>query len=108
MYRYVVITDWETAAGFALGGVEVFEAADSEEAGRKLGALLKEPGVGLIGLNERFLDGLDEGLRKHVETSALPVVVPFPDFRERGLERGDAYLSSLIQQAIGYRIKLRA
>jgi len=32
MYKFIVITDPDTAAGFRLAGAEVIEAADAQEA----------------------------------------------------------------------------
>ncbi|GAB4271310.1 MAG: V-type ATP synthase subunit F [Deferrisomatales bacterium] len=106
MYRYVVITDRETAPGFRLAGLEVQEVAD-REAAEALRRTLEDREVGLVALNERFLPLLPEELRRRVEAGRPPVVVPFPDLRRAAPRRGEEYLAQLIQRAIGYRIRLR-
>ena len=107
MYRYVVITGPETAAGFSLTGVDVVVPESDDTASGILRRLVAEPEVGLVALNERYLEFLDEPLRSHIERSALPVVVVFPDLRREGPESAEAYLAALIERAIGYRIRLR-
>lgn len=107
MYRYVVVTDPHTAEGFRLGGVEVAVPADGEELRRTLLDCLDDSTVGLIALNDSFLDQLDPRLARRVESSAFPVVVPFPDPRRLGAGRVENYLDSLIRRAIGYRVRLR-
>ena len=105
MARLVVVTDSETALGFALAGVEVFAVDDDETARDRLLDLLADPGVGLIAVGEGIVRRLDDGLRRRIETSYRPLVVslpaggpvaPFATRRE--------YLAALVRRAVGFQI----
>ena len=108
MYRVVVLTDSDTADGFRLAGVDV-EVVETPEATRtRLVSLLDDDGTGIIAVNERLMTGLDERVRKKIDSIYRPIVVSLP-IREK-LEIGEdhrAYLSRLIRRAIGFDITLR-
>ena len=52
MYRFVVVTDPETAPGFRLAGVDVIEIAGAAEAGTVLPSLLLKDDTGIVAVNE--------------------------------------------------------
>ena len=108
MYKLVVLTDSDTADGFRLAGVDVEVVESPEEARRKLASLVDEDSTGIIAVNERLMSGIDERLRKKIDSNYRPIVVSLP-IREK-LEIGEdhrAYLSRLIRRAIGFDITLR-
>jgi V/A-type H+-transporting ATPase subunit F len=108
LYRVIVLTDSDTADGFRLAGVDV-EVVETPEAARaRLVALLDDDGAGILAVNERLMTGLDERVRKKIDSIYRPIVVSLP-IREK-LEIGEdhrAYLSRLIRRAIGFDITLR-
>ena len=108
MYKVLVLTDTDTADGFRLAGVDVL-IADSPEAARvQLASLVDTDSSGIIAVNERLMSGIDERLRKKIDSIYRPIVVSLP-IREK-LEMGEdhrAYLSRLIRRAIGFDITLR-
>ncbi len=108
MYKLVVLTDADTADGFRLAGVDVEIAESPEEARRALSSLVDDDSSGIIAVNERLMSGIDERLRKKIDSIYRPIVVSLP-IREK-LEIGEdhrAYLSRLIRRAIGFDITLR-
>jgi V/A-type H+-transporting ATPase subunit F len=105
MYRFLVLTDPDTAAGFRMAGVETREAVNAEEARQVLPALLQEEDAGIIAVSEEFMQALDDGLMTRIEQTARPIVIPIPG-RARG-GGGMAYIERLLRRAIGYNIVLR-
>jgi len=108
LYRVVVLTDSDTADGFRLAGVDV-EVVETPEAARtRLISLLDDDDTGILAVNERLMTGIDERVRKKIDSIYRPIVVSLP-IREK-LEIGEdhrAYLSRLIRRAIGFDITLR-
>lgn len=108
MYKLVVLTDADTADGFRLAGVDVSVVESPEEARKALSSLIDDDATGIIAVNERLMSGIDERLRKKIDSIYRPIVVSLP-IREK-LEIGEdhrAYLSRLIRRAIGFDITLR-
>ena len=105
MYKFLVLTDPDTAAGFRMAGVETREAWSDEEARRILPELLQEEDAGIIAVNEDFMQGLDDRLTTRIEQPSRPIVIPIPGQVPRG--GGMAYIERLLRRAIGYNIVLR-
>lgn len=108
MYKLVVLTDAENADGFRLAGVDVEVATTSDEARRKLNALVDDDNSGIIAVNESMMSSIDERLQKKIDSIYRPIVVSLP-LKEMLHEEEDhrAYLSRLIRRAIGFDITLR-
>ncbi len=105
MYKFMVLTDPDTAAGFRMAGVDTREAWNDEEARRMLPELMQEGEAGIIAVNEDFMQGLDERLMTRIERSSRPIVIPIPGRSRRG--GGMAYIERLLRRAIGYNVVLR-
>jgi V/A-type H+-transporting ATPase subunit F len=105
MFRFMVLTDPDTAAGFRMAGLETTSALNAEEARQILPGLLQEEDAGIIAVNEEFMQGLDDRLMARIEQLPRPIVIPIPG-RARG-EGGIAYIERLLRRAIGYNIVLR-
>ncbi|HLW48437.1 MAG TPA: V-type ATP synthase subunit F [bacterium] len=105
MYKVAVITDPETATGFRLAGVEVREADTPD---RALDAIreLTAAGYGLLAVNEDLLRGTDDARTRLMRGRDLPLIVPLPPARAN-LESGEAYISRLVKEHIGFAVKLR-
>jgi len=105
MYKVAVITDPETATGFRLAGVEVRET-DTPERALELIREFTAAGYGLIAVNEDLLRGTEDALTRLLRGRDLPLVVPLPPARAN-LESGEAYISRLVKEHIGFAVKLR-
>jgi V/A-type H+-transporting ATPase subunit F len=105
MYKFLVVTDPETAPGFRLAGVEVVEAASVEEAGSILPDLLYRDDTGIVAVNEEFMAGLGPKVLGKIERTHRPIVIPIPSGAGKG--EGTGYVERLLQRAIGYNIVVR-
>lgn len=98
----------EVAAGFMLAGMPVVEARSVEQALDALHALIEEPAVGVVLVEDSFHDQLPEDLRRRLRRKPLPMVVPFPGptWAARP-EAAESFIVELLRQVIGYRVRLR-
>jgi hypothetical protein len=55
MYKFLVVTDPDTAPGFRLAGVEVMEASSQEEARKVINTLVFKDDTGIVAVNEEFI-----------------------------------------------------
>ncbi len=95
-----VIADSATATGFRLAGIErTFALSKQEEAEGKLSELLSDSSYGIIIVAERLLENCDWRLKKRVEATAKPIVVPIPD--AQGPIEQEESLAMLIKRALG-------
>jgi V/A-type H+-transporting ATPase subunit F len=108
MYKVVVLTDPETADGFRLAGVDVFQVETPEEANREINRLLEDERTGILAVNEGFLAGLDERVQLRIESTYRPIVVSLP-IKEKLGDVGErkAFLARLVHRAVGFDVTLR-
>lgn len=107
-YRVRVLCRPEIGAGFALAGLESVDAATAEQGQERLRALLAEPDVGVVLMEEGLYDALPDDMRRRLGRRPLPMVVPFPEptWGERA-ETPEGYIVELLRQVIGYRVRLK-
>jgi vacuolar-type H+-ATPase subunit F/Vma7 len=96
----------EVAAGFALAGVPVVEAKDAHQAQQLIEQLSERETTGVLLVQEDLLANsthdADRGPR------LLPMIVPFPGPEVvRGRDGAEAFISEILRQAIGYRVRLK-
>lgn len=105
MYKFMVVTDPETAPGFRLAGVEVVEIQPDEDAGKVIAPLLLRDDTGIVAVNEEYVRTLDDKLMARMDKSHRPIIIPIPS----GATRMDrtSYIERLLQRAIGYNIVLK-
>lgn len=108
MYKLAVLTDPDTADGFRLAGVDVYEAETNEQARKILAQLVDDDTSGIIAVNAEIMEAVDDRLQKKIDTIYRPIVISLPITEKLrvGEERG-AYLARLIRRAIGFDITLR-
>jgi V/A-type H+-transporting ATPase subunit F len=105
MYKFVVVTDPDSASGFRLAGVDVLEASSLDEAKKIIHLLIYKDDTGIVAISEDFMAALDEKLMDRIAKTYRPIIIPIPS-RIKGLER-TSYIERLLQRAIGYNIVLR-
>ena len=105
MYRFVVVTDTDRAAGFRLAGVDVLEANSTAEAKTVIPPLLYKDDIGIVAANEDFILGLDDALMDRIEKLHRPIIIPIPS-KTREIDR-HSYIERLLRKAIGYNIVVR-
>ncbi|NYT16392.1 MAG: V-type ATP synthase subunit F [Methanomicrobiales archaeon] len=105
MYKFSVVTDPDTAAGFRLAGVDVIEVRSMDEAKKIIPELLLRDDTGIVALNEDYMQVLDDKILAKIEKTYRPIIIPIP-VRKRG-GGGMSYIERLLQRAIGYNIVVR-
>lgn len=103
-----VVASPAVATGFRLAGVPAEEASDGGEATALLRRLAERPDCGILLVEQPFLDAVPVEVRADLERRAVPLVVPIPApaWGEEG-RGGEDYIVSLLQRAIGYRVRIR-
>lgn len=102
-----LIATTAAAAGFRLAGLTPLEVADPQEGEQRLNELLQDPRTGVILIEDTVHRALPAQLRRRLSGRALPMIVPFPAPRwARPVEDREAFIAQLLQQAIGYRVRL--
>lgn len=103
-----VLATPELAVGFALAGLPVEEVDSIEEGMDRLSGLLNREGVGVILVEQTFLDAIPEAVRGRLRGRPVPIVVPFPRPVWAGPPAApEEYIVDVLRRAIGYRVKLR-
>ena len=97
--KIAVIADSATCTGFRLAGVENTFVLAGKEAEDCLSALLSDTAYGIVIVTERLLENCDWRLKKRVEATAKPIVVPIPD-SGGPIEQSES-LAMLIKRALG-------
>jgi V/A-type H+-transporting ATPase subunit F len=105
MYKFVIVTDPDRAAGFRLAGAEVFEAGSPDEARSVIPPLLHKDDIGIVAVNEEYMLSLDEKLMDRIEKMHRPLIIPIPS-KKREIDRR-TYIERLLRKAIGYNIVLK-
>jgi vacuolar-type H+-ATPase subunit F/Vma7 len=106
MHKVVVVCRPELANGFALAGVPTTEVANADEARRAIEALSSRPETGVLLVQEELLN--DYRQESPHDQRPLPMIVPFPGpALRKGLSGAEAFITEILRQAIGYRVRLR-
>jgi V/A-type H+-transporting ATPase subunit F len=106
-YWFKVITRRGEGLGFTLAGVPV-EEVEEEAVAERLKALLDDPGLGVVAVEEGLLRRIPEHLLQRVDRRGIPVLLPFAlpkRWKEAGW--GEEYVARVIRQAIGYHVKIQ-
>lgn len=102
-----VVSSPATGAGFQLAGVEPVVVATPEAARLGIQEVLRQPGLGVVLIEEPLYAGLGETGQRAISRHPLPMVVPFPGPSWAGrVEAPEEFIAELLRQAIGYRVKL--
>lgn len=96
-----------TSAGFRLAGLAPQEAASPAEGAREIRGHLRQPGLGVLLVEEPIYAAIGEGERRAISRHPLPMVVPFPGPAWVVMPAApEEFIAELLRQAIGYRVRL--
>ena len=108
MAQLVVITHPDQVAGFRLAGVETYPAAMAEDATDRLLALLEDDEIGIVAMDQSYLDQIDGHMRRRLDSSIRPVVIGIPTAGSKDdASARRQQMVELIRRAIGVRITFR-
>ncbi len=103
-----VIAGPVAAAGFALAGIQVVEAADAADGAALIRAHAARPDAGMLLVQEDFLQAVSAAERQEMMGRASPIIVPFPaPSWAEALVPAESYVLELLRRAIGYRVRLQ-
>lgn len=106
-YWFKVVTRPGEGLGFRLAGVAV-EEVEEGEAAERFTALLADPSLGVLAVEEDVLGRVPEPLLERIGREGFPVLLPFSLPRRWGeAGRGEEYVAALIRRAIGYHVKIQ-
>ncbi len=96
----------DDALGFRLAGVRVEEVGAGAE-GERLEALVEDPSVGLVAVEEELLGQVPPAILERAFKTGLPILFPFSLPRRYDVP-GEvrSYLGALIRRAIGYHVRI--
>ncbi len=95
------------AAGFGLAGVPADPIRPGGDPAELVGSALGRPDLAVVLIEESIYDGLGPELRRRLDRSAVPVVVPFPSPAGQSRRSAEDRVVELLRRAIGYRVRLR-
>ena len=105
MYKFIVVTDPDSAPGFRLAGADVLEASSLDEARKIIPPLIYNDDTGIVAISEDLMPALDEKMQEKIGRTYRPIIIPIPS-RIKGIER-TSYIERMLQRAIGYNIVIR-
>ena len=105
--RLVVIASRGLSAGFALAGVPVFEARSGTDAAVQIEGLAESEDAGIVLIDELLYGDIPEEIRRSLQRSAHPVVIPVPGPDWTSEATAHEYIVEILRRAIGYRVKLQ-
>jgi vacuolar-type H+-ATPase subunit F/Vma7 len=95
-------------AGFSLAGMPVTEASGPAQAASLIASLTERPDIGVLLVEQGFLESLSDPVRRDLMRRPMPIVVPFPGPSwAQAAEGSESYVLELLRRAIGYRVRLR-
>lgn len=103
----MVIAGQGLSAGFALAGVPVFEAKNGADAAEQIEHLAESEGAGVVLIDEPLYRDIPEEVRRGLQRSALPVVIPVPGPDWTSEASAHEYIVEILRRAIGYRVRLQ-
>ena len=106
MKRVVVMTPSDVRHGFALTGVRQRTPVPGQLPD-ELSALLDDPTVGLVIVDERLVDDGTQVMLRQLERQSPGVVVILPSPRA-AVPLEEDYILRLVRRALGYQVRLGA
>ena len=105
--KVAVITSPSSSVGFALAGVRVYEATDGLDAARLIDQVVEDVDAGVVMLDEPLYNDLPDEVRRELERSARPIVIPVPGPDWETVTGAEEYIVEILRRAIGYRVRLQ-
>ncbi|MGB5696558.1 MAG: V-type ATP synthase subunit F [Polyangiales bacterium] len=105
--RLAVIASPGLSTGFALAGVTVLEATDAVVVVKLIEQLVRDMNAGVILVEEPLYRDLTDEVRRGLQRSISPVVIPVPGPDWTAESTAHEYIVEILRRAIGYRVRLQ-
>ncbi|MGE0555979.1 MAG: V-type ATP synthase subunit F [Gemmatimonadales bacterium] len=96
-----------TAPGFALAGLDLEALPETADPEPVLRGLLDRRDLAVLLVEEPILDAVPAELKRRLDRSARPIVVPFPSGGRVGARSAEERVIELLRRTIGYRVRLQ-
>lgn len=96
--------------GFSLAGVEILPAHDTVQARELLRQEVKLARFGLLIVDERLLEGIEERERDSLFQRPVPLIIAIPAsmrWSDAEAPPDDGYVAALIRRAVGYQLNIQ-
>ena len=93
MYKFVVVTDPDSAPGFRLAGADVFEASSLDEAKKIIPSLLYKDDMGIIAISEDLMPALDEKMQEKIDKAIKEAIILF-------IEKNHAVIGDMVRSSL--------
>lgn len=105
MKKISFLTPGDAEFGFGLAGMSQF-VCEKDQAEDRMKKIMSEADMGLIIIDERMMNGIDEGKMRETEQrwGGIFLVLPSP---VKPAAEIDDYAVRLIRRAIGYHVRLK-
>jgi len=100
--RIYALLDRDTALGFKLAGVEVYEVKNRKDIKNLFPSSLLLKDVGILLISEELAEVVREEINIHLYSGKFPIVVEIRSFR--GKERKRKNIDELIKDSIGISV----
>lgn len=110
MSKIAAVFQTDVHYGFSLAGIQSYGCSSHKEQAEKLSELLEDREIGMIIIDEDFIDSIDASRRKELLKQTRPLLVPVPgDLRWSDSEEisRDDLIHQLIRQAVGYQLNIQ-
>ena len=102
-----VVTRPALAAGFELVGLPVTRVDDARGATEAVRQCASDNDVGIVLVDEALYHALPRDLLRRLDREAVPMIAPVPAPRWDERSEAEAYVTEILRQAIGYRVRPR-
>jgi vacuolar-type H+-ATPase subunit F/Vma7 len=85
----------------------VFEARNGADAAVQIERLSESEGAGIVLIDEPLYRDIPEEIRRGLQRSPLPVVIPVPGPDWTSEATAHEYIVEILRRAIGYRVRLQ-
>lgn len=110
MSRIAAVLRTDLHYGFSLAGIQSFPCANHREQMERLAELIEDRDVGMVIIDEDFLDEMEPMRRKDLLKQTRPLLVPIPSrlqWSDSEELTEDDLIHQLIRQAVGYQLNIQ-
>jgi len=95
------------APGFALAGLDLEALPETSDPEPVLRGLLERRDLAVLLVEEPIYEAVPAELKRRLDRSARPVVVPFPSGGGARVRSAEERVIELLRRTIGYRVRLQ-
>lgn len=110
MSKITAVLNSDLHLGFSLSGITVFNCKSLKEQVEVFSRVLEKNEIGMIIVDEAFMDSLDPLLQKDLLRRTRPLVIPIPgtlEWKDTEEKAMDDLIHQLLRKAVGYQLNIQ-